>query len=207
MRISKLSNVFLLAFILVWGLVSCEKDNATDPTDEKDNNTTQAALAANNTIVTPEKTIDLDKIHIYHNTAVKQYWMFIDSPNKDSDGFTLKIYEQFPTASSGKLSYLTSPLEIKADEFQISEIDVDHTSGEKWYTDGVGFNINTTGNLYYKKNSNGTISFWVNKIKLANKTANPTKHAEFSFKFTFDENIKTWTNVSNAEYDELKSEN
>ena len=134
MRISKLSHVFLLAFILVWGLASCEKENSTDPTDNDDdnnNNNTQAALAANNTIVTPEKTLELDKIHIYHNTSVKQYWLFVKATSKFSNGFTLMIYEQFPTAASGKLSYFTSAFEMKSNEFQISELNVEYTKGNK----------------------------------------------------------------------------
>lgn len=177
---SKLVSILLLSLVL--GLAACGDDSSTDPND---NDKTAAALAQNNTLVSPENTYELTDIGLFHQNFVEQLWFIIKSDDNNNNGFTLKVKHPLPTDNSGEMNYMTSILEMKDKEFSISELNSNKdTAPNRWYTAG-GMTITTKGKLYYKKNDNNTITFWTNNLELSDDSVTPTKTRKFNFKFTY----------------------
>lgn len=89
---SKLVSILLLSLVL--GLAACGDDSSTDPNDD---DKTSAALAANNTLVSPEQTYPLADIGLFHQNFVGQLWFIVKSDDNNNNGFTLKIKHPLPT--------------------------------------------------------------------------------------------------------------
>lgn len=178
--IAKLTAIALLSILL--GLSACKDDSSTNP---KDDEKTSAALAQNNTLVSPEKTYVLSDIGLFHQNFVNQLWFIIKSDDNNNNGFTLKVKHPLPTDNSGEMNYITSLMEMKDKEFAISELNANKdTAPNRWYTAG-GLTVATKGKLYYKKNENNTITFWTNNLELSDDSVTPTKTRKFNFKFTY----------------------
>ncbi|MFA7326136.1 MAG: hypothetical protein WC121_05690 [Candidatus Kapaibacterium sp.] len=177
---SKIISIALLSLLL--SLSSCKDDNSTDPNDD---NKTSTALAANNTLVSPENTYSLTDIGLFHQNFINELWLIVKSDDNNNNGFTLKVKHPLPTDNSGEMNYITSILEMKEKEFSISELNSNKdTAPNRWYTAG-GLTVATKGKLYYKKNDNNTMTFWTNNLELSDDNVTPTKTRKFNFKFTY----------------------
>jgi hypothetical protein len=177
---SKLVAILLLSLVL--GLAACKDDNSTDPNDD---DKTSAALAQNNTLVSPENTYALTDIGLFHQNFINELWLIVKSDDNNNNGFTLKVKHPLPTDNSGEMNYITSLMEMKEKEFSISELNANKdTAPNRWYTAG-GLTVATKGKLYYKKNDNNTMTFWTNNLELSDDNVTPTKTRKFNFKFTY----------------------
>lgn len=180
---SKFLSILFLAILL--SFTAC-KDNSTDP---KDDDKSATSIAANNTIVSPEHTYNIADIGLFHQNFVNQQWFIVKSDDNKNNGFTLRVRHPLPTNKSGEMNYITSLLDLKENEFAITELNANQdTAPNRWYTAG-GMTVATKGKLYYKKNDNNTITFWTNNLELSDDSVTPTKTRKFSFKFTYNLNL------------------
>ncbi len=189
----------LILFVAMLGLAACSEGNSTDSSGGS-----KTAKASNNTILTPENTYDLTRINLYMQSTLNQIWIFVKDENTKAS-ITIKVRNPLPSADSHTFNYISSMLDIKAGEFQISELVAKNESDETdWVTEGSALGISTTGKMYLKRNSNSTISIWTNDLKLASAASNPEHYKKFSFKFTFDASLQATNELD--DYVELKSD-
>lgn len=178
--VSKIISIAILSLLL--SLSACKDDNSTDPSDGDKSST---ALAANNTLVSPENTYGLTDIGLFHQNFLNQLWFIVKSDDNNNNGFTLKVKYPLPTDKTAEMNYITSIIDMKELEFEVSELNSNKdTAPNRWYTAG-GLAITTKGKLYYKKNDNNTVTFWTNNLELSDDNVSPTKTRKFNFKFTY----------------------
>lgn len=188
------NKLYTILLILAFAAFSaCSSDNATN---NDDNNNTQAALAENNTLVSDGNTIALTQVGIFHQSFLNELWLFIDG-EKSNTGFNVILPFPFPDKSDFKYFFRNNFFNESKEQYFIESLrfSIDNIS-KTWYSVGNGFNIETEGHLYFKRNANNTISIWVNKIRLGDNKQNPLNYKEFSLKFTFNADIEITTNAN-----------
>lgn len=184
---------------------SCSDDNSTsntkdDKKDDDNKNTTELAVAENNTMISDGVTIELTQVGVFHQTYLDELRFFIDGAGSNT-GFNLIIKNPLPTENEFRFFMKNNFFGESKEHYFVEQLRfaVDNIS-KRWYSVGNAFNIETEGYLYFKRNSNNTISFWTNNLNLGDDKHNPKDHKEFSLKFTFDVDMPITANYNPPRY-------
>jgi hypothetical protein len=196
-------RLLLILFALIFSY-SCSDDNSTnnkDIKDDDDKNTTEVAIAENNTMISDGVTIELTQIGVFQHTFLDELWFFIDGAGTNT-GFNLILKNPLPAENEFRFYMKNNFFGDSKEHYFIEQLRfaVDNIS-KRWYSVGNAFNIETEGYLYFKRNSNNTISLWTNNLKLGDEKHNPKEHKEFSIKFTFDADMPITANYNPPRFD------
>lgn len=151
----------LLLFVSIIITYSCSDDNSAnnDDKDKNGGNKTESPLAENNTMISDGVTIELTQMGIFHQTYLDELWFFIDGA-KSNTGFNLIIKNPFPSENEFRFYVKNNFFGESKEHYFIEKLRfaVENIS-KSWYSVGNAFDIETEGYLYFKRNSNNTISF------------------------------------------------